>query len=550
MESFIPILVAAIAVHLIFKRDETHTLPRLVKLLLGVPASIHALFRHKSEHTALEFFKSLSFFYFMLGLSISLYRLSPWHPIAQYPGPLLCKISKIYWALVTRDGQQHKLLAVLHRQYGEIVRIGPNEVSIVNASAIDPLMGSPGVPKGQFWEGRLPHNALSNLVGVRNKKEHSRRRKVWQRALNPNSIKYYEGFIYMRTQQMVDLLAQKTSGPVDMSEWMGYYTFDIMGDLVFGEGPEMMKNGDNDNLWHLLEDSQKTLFCLSLIPWFGKLMHRIGKMIPFLPGIKKYRNYAVTRTLERKNQGSPNKDLFHYLMDEDGLLEAKPTIAEVLSDSSLAIIAGADTTSSVLSSFLYLIMRHPKAYRRVQEEVESLGSDLARPEKQAKLAYLNAAINECLRLLPPVQSGSQREIPSGFGSAMIGPYELPEGTAASVPFCLVHKDHRNFLPCPELFLPERWLSQEKRETLEPNFFNDRVPYILNQSAFLAFSYGPANCVGRQLAYVEMRMAICLLLDRFMLKFAPGYNPSRYEDEFRDYYIVVKGSLPVLLTLRQ
>jgi len=60
----------------------------------------------------------------MLGLSISLYRLSPWHPIAQYPGPLLCKISKIYWALVTRDGQQHKLLAVLHRQYGEIVRIG------------------------------------------------------------------------------------------------------------------------------------------------------------------------------------------------------------------------------------------------------------------------------------------------------------------------------------------------------------------------------------------------------------------------------------------
>lgn len=43
-------------------------------------------------------------------------------------------------------------------------------------------------------------------------------------------------------------------------------------------------------------------------------MHRIGKMIPFLPGIKKYRNYAVTRTFERKNQGSPNKDLFHYLV--------------------------------------------------------------------------------------------------------------------------------------------------------------------------------------------------------------------------------------------
>jgi cytochrome P450 len=101
-----------------------------------------------------------------------------------------------------------------------------------------------------------------------------------------------------------------------------------------------------------------------------------------------------------------------------------------------------------------------------------------------------------------------------------------------------------------MFLPERWLSKDLREKLEPDLFNDKAPYALNQTAFLPFSYGPANCVGKQLAYVEMRMTLCHLLHRFTLKFAPGYNPWQYEENYHDHYIVVKGPLPVVLESRQ
>jgi hypothetical protein len=59
---------------------------------------------------------------------------------------------------------------------------------------------------------------------------------------------------------------------------------------------------------------------------------------------------------------------------------------------ALAIIAGADTTTSALASFVYFIMRYPKVYQRVQEEVDSLGSDLTTTEKQTKLLYLNATM--------------------------------------------------------------------------------------------------------------------------------------------------------------
>jgi len=330
---------------------------------------------------------------------------------------------------------------------------------------------------------------------------------------------------------------------------LGYYAFDVMGDLVFGEGPEMMKNGDQDALWHLLEESQKTLFFFGLIPWFGKLMLRVAAFVPLLPGVRNYRDYTINRVKKRKLSGSPHKDLFYHLIDEDGISKEKPTTAEILSDSALAIIAGADTTASALTSFIYLIMRYPKVHQRLRKEVDSLGSDFLNPDKQTRLAYLNATLHETLRLFPPVQSGSQREITRGTGAAMIGPYLLAEGTACSIAFSRVHKDPRNFSPEPETFLPERWLSKELRQELEPEIFREDAPYILNQTVYLAFSCGPANCIGKQLAYTEMRMAVCLLLHWFDFKFAPGYDPRRYEDDFRDYYIAVRGPLPVVLARR-
>jgi hypothetical protein len=59
---------------------------------------------------------------------------------------------------------------------------------------------------------------------------------------------------------------------------------------------------------------------------------------------------------------------------------------------SLSIVAGADTTSSALTSFFYLVMRHPEAYSLLQQEVDSLGDDFTNPDKQTKLPYLNAAM--------------------------------------------------------------------------------------------------------------------------------------------------------------
>ena len=56
--------------------------------------------------------------------SIAIYRLSPFHPLARYPGPIGCKLSKFYLGFVSCPGFQHKYLKSLHDRYGDVVRIG------------------------------------------------------------------------------------------------------------------------------------------------------------------------------------------------------------------------------------------------------------------------------------------------------------------------------------------------------------------------------------------------------------------------------------------
>ena len=75
----------------------------------------------------------------------------------------------------------------------------------------------------------------------------------------------------------------------------------------------------------------------------------------------------------------------------------------------------------------------------------------------------------------------------------------------------------------------------------------------NLSAFIPFSYGPANCAGKNLATLEMRTVVSLLMRRFDMRFgddgSESYNPSRWEEEGEDWFVFKNGMLPVVLNCR-
>ena len=105
------------------------------------------------------------------------------------------------------------------------------------------------------------------------------------------------------------------------------------------------------------------------------------------------------------------------------------------------------------------------------------------------------------------------------------------------PYAL-HRDPRYFSPDPDMFMPERWLDASSGK-----FATDR-------SAFIPFASGHANCVGKNLAWMEMRMVVAAIVQRFDMKFAEGYDPRKWEEDLHDFIGMQVGKLPVALFSRE
>ncbi|KAI0308525.1 hypothetical protein OF83DRAFT_236928, partial [Amylostereum chailletii] len=121
--------------YLYFKTYEPGYKNRLALLvLLAIVPSMLASFA--SLHTTSLALASFASYYALILFFTVIYRLSPFHPLAHYPGPVLPKVSKWYSSYVCFQGKQHLWYQALHEQYGDIVRVGPNELSIRDASAI------------------------------------------------------------------------------------------------------------------------------------------------------------------------------------------------------------------------------------------------------------------------------------------------------------------------------------------------------------------------------------------------------------------------------
>lgn len=103
---------------------------------------------------------------------------------------------------------------------------------------------------------------------------------------------------------------------------------------------------------------------------------------------------------------------------------------------------------------------------------------------------------------------------------------------------------------PDVFWPDRWLPAKDRQPLH-SAPDGKVPekVIVNKTAFVPFSYGPAMCVGRNLAYMELRMVVCHLLQNFDMRFGDGYDPDQWERDIEDKFAASRGSLPVILSPR-
>lgn len=143
----------------------------------------------------------------------------------------------------------------------------------------------------------------------------------------------------------------------------------------------------------------------------------------------------------------------------------------------------------------YHLAHNPEVQAKLQKELdEHLGNDddpIAVAEQVKNLPYLEAVINEALRVHSTSAIGLPRIVPEG-GLHVSGKY-FPEGTILSVPSYTIHRDKEVWGDDAEVsFRPERWF--------------ERDPAAI-QLAFNPFSYGPRACVGKNLATMELQVMV-------------------------------------------
>ena len=119
--------------HLIFNRLEPRDAGSLGFLTVGFPAVLSVVLRPQGVSILSSVLSSYAVYLSSLVLSVVVYRISPFHPLAKYPGPLFLKISRFSAWVVVMGGNQHRYYHSLHQRYGPYVRTG----KILLLSAVD-----------------------------------------------------------------------------------------------------------------------------------------------------------------------------------------------------------------------------------------------------------------------------------------------------------------------------------------------------------------------------------------------------------------------------
>ncbi|XP_008804444.2 cytochrome P450 86A8-like [Phoenix dactylifera] len=311
---------------------------------------------------------------------------------------------------------------------------------------------------------------------------------------------------------------------VDLQDLLLRLTFDNICGLTFGKDPETLSPSLPDNAFATAFDraTEATLhrFIFPEFVWRLKKWLRAGSEVALSDSVVHVERYLSAviknRKLELEADGGHHDDLLSRFMKKG-----------TYSDSFLQnvvlnfILAGRDTSSVALSWFFWLVSTHPTVERCILLELAAVlsgtrGTDpaawVSTPlvfEEVDRLTYLKAALSETLRLYPSVPEDSKHVADDDV---------LPDGTFVPAGSAITYSIYSagRMKPvwgedCME-FRPERWLSPDGKQIEAHDSFK-----------FVAFNGGPRVCLGKDLAYLQMKSIAASVLLRHRLAVVPGHR---------------------------
>jgi cytochrome P450 len=186
------------------------------------------------------------------------------------------------------------------------------------------------------------------------------------------------------------------------------------------------------------------------------------------------------------------------------------TESQLLDNSLTFLLAGHETTASLLTWTIYLLAKHPLWQERARAEIEEFcPGGVVEPQVLNHLKLLGMIVFESLRLFPPVPFiGRTCTKENKVGATLI----IPEGLEVLIPVAMLHRDKAIWGENADEFHPAR-------------FGNGISGACGNPLAFIPFGAGPRTCLGQTLALSETKAVLAVMLPVFTWKLSSSYRHS-------------------------
>lgn len=480
------------------------------------------------------------------------------HGLNKYPGPLLAGLTN-WWRFLDVYGRRPDITQLkLHRQHGDIVRLGPNVLSFSDPKAIKQIYGlNKGFVKvSKMIEARAQSNMiqsgfypvqmgvsqgkrLPSLFSTTDEGYHANLRRSVNSAFSMSTLVQYEPLVNEATEVFLDQterLFARTNKACDFAEWLQYFAFDVIGQLTYSKRHGFVEKAEDiDGMIGYLGRLFSYVAPVGQMPWLDLLflknplvlwLDKVGFTLFKFP----ITTFAKTHIDERLREIESNKaqgidestgraDLLSMFLKAKKDRPDFFTDQRVLTMAVSMAFAGSETTAISLAATFYYLLRNPTTYAKLTEELDTAVRDgkienrpngLVSWTESQDLPYLDACIKESMRLHPAPGLPLERVTPPS-GIEICGSH-IPGGTIVGCNAWVVHKRPEVFGSDVDAFRPERWLEAGKEQLKEMN------------ASMLQFGSGARTCIGKNISLLEMYKLVPAFMRRFDIEFADASQP--------------------------
>ncbi|KAG7862528.1 hypothetical protein KL919_001658 [Ogataea angusta] len=465
------------------------------------------------------------------------------HPLAAIPGPRICALTK-YWILfVSWSENRNRYVHQLHKKYGPIVRIGPEEIDISDPDYLKDIYIN-NFDKTSFYT-QFANFGSFNTFSTIEKKTHRDSRKVSAKLYSKSNVvsEPFQAKIRTVMSTLLKVLEQNQDKRLNTFHLWSVMAMDTITSFSFGN--KVCKSllddffGEGETVIKAFMTQSSSWF------WTTQMPQLYDWVVPsYVAKASKiacdWINSQFSECLE-KDPGNTNT-LVGVLMGTNGekLFDARRARSEVFDH----VAAGHNTTGTTLSYFFYELARDPEKQQRLRAELAGLnGGNIATTNYQSllysdveELPYLSALTQEVFRIYAAIPGQEPRRAPKGGfrwrGSKETPSTYIPEGTVVVMQPWSLHRDPTVFEQ-PEVFIPDRWLVDDEQKLKSMN------------RQMMQFGSGSRMCLGLHIATCEIKLCVSNVISRYEVSLVDGYD-YEVNAQMKDIYTTIprSGDMPL------